>query len=1016
MAKKIDIAGELESKTTEGKLADASQIKDSSRENKSQKNINDEFQNEIQENSADIQRLYRSTGIDEYSEYSELTDYIIGDVVLYDGVLFRFKADHAAGEWDYNKVEEWSEKKEREAKLSELGSKVGLVEEKSMKLNSTTGTALVYNYDFSVDKEYVFLATTEVQHGGIINVYKENTADLITNLTIGVPKSVVIKEDISSVRFVSQISQYIESGVVTCSIALAKNHEHRIEANEKEINNNKEKIVNIEKELEVNSTNIEKNRIKNICDSIAISGDTSNIDELFRIGNLAISNEGWIYGNGTKRVNTKEGVTITLLEGDVVSLTDYTDARFFIGFKNRLGQYKYSGWYTSDFRVVEDGEYVINIARINEVDLNDKNELLDLLNIKVSGVLYGLHRADSIDLTVIPSYSKPNVNTTDKVLDLGDDTVLIIGKKHYPLKIIIENADSYRKIPYYIEGYESGAIKIVFNISTKEFYPKKYLDELNFEEVVIAGVRLEWGLNYTFKSMNAPFLYTIDERDAEKDIKELRDKVTDISGANILPSIELYRGHCNGENGSINNSTTRIISRNKLELHGIYTIDGTKVQGTKLKFYIVEFDKKTGAFVKWSGWYSPLSIVEYEFLEDYLYVIEFGFVDDSVIYTENIKDVVIYKKVQIKETSQSNVRTCLEFVAHRGFHLNGVPENSLDAYRYAARCGFKYAETDFCPTLDGELVIMHDDSINRTMRNKSDYSDISEVVNVHEHTLSDLRGNYVLKASDIRMRRPIPTLEEFLRTCRNSNIYPILEIKGNHFNNELLSKSFELGKRICGEGNFGYCSFYNNHLDYIRSLSEDTILLYINSGIIGTTNTITNKSRETKSTWWYPSWIESEYGINLDSIRAHKEKGIKVFAWVPPVSEFNNMLSIEVDGIAGDTISPNINNLSGININSDVGFSDFMTDGSVENYILKLSSGQSVSFHSSIIWLGGYYLSVIGKGEFTITAPNLSVSIIGEQSDRYIYQGLINNKVAEFVLSASSDTEIEFIEFKVVKF
>lgn len=50
MAKKIGIAGELESKTTEGKLADASQIKDSSRENKSQKEINDEFQSEIESN------------------------------------------------------------------------------------------------------------------------------------------------------------------------------------------------------------------------------------------------------------------------------------------------------------------------------------------------------------------------------------------------------------------------------------------------------------------------------------------------------------------------------------------------------------------------------------------------------------------------------------------------------------------------------------------------------------------------------------------------------------------------------------------------------------------------------------------------------------------------------------------------------------------------------------------------------------------------------------------------------
>ena len=78
----------------------------------------------IQENAADIQRLYRGTGIDEYSQFSTGMDYSAGDVVLYDGVLFRFKVEHAKGAWDYNEVEEWSEKKEREEKLTELGSEV----------------------------------------------------------------------------------------------------------------------------------------------------------------------------------------------------------------------------------------------------------------------------------------------------------------------------------------------------------------------------------------------------------------------------------------------------------------------------------------------------------------------------------------------------------------------------------------------------------------------------------------------------------------------------------------------------------------------------------------------------------------------------------------------------------------------------------------------------------------------------------------------------------------------------
>ena len=91
----------------------------------------------IQDNASDIQRLYRGTGIDEYSQFSTGMDYAAGAVVLYDGVLFRFKADHAAGEWDQNEVEEWSEKKEREELVSEVGKYVakGVVSE--------TGTTII---------------------------------------------------------------------------------------------------------------------------------------------------------------------------------------------------------------------------------------------------------------------------------------------------------------------------------------------------------------------------------------------------------------------------------------------------------------------------------------------------------------------------------------------------------------------------------------------------------------------------------------------------------------------------------------------------------------------------------------------------------------------------------------------------------------------------------------------------------------------------------------------------------
>ena len=76
---------------------------------------------------------------------------------------------------------------------------------------------------------------------------------------------------------------------------------------------------------------------------------------------------------------------------------------------------------------------------------------------------------------------------------------------------------------------------------------------------------------------------------------------------------------------------------------------------------------------------------------------------------------------------------------------------------------------------------------------------------------------------------------------------------------------------------------------------------------------------------------------------------------------------------------------------------------------------QSISFTSQNNWLSSYYLSVVGKGKFTITAPNLSANVDTSDSERYIFQGLSDNTPPSFTLKALADTEIEFINFFAVK-
>lgn len=60
--------------------------------------------------------------------------------------------------------------------------------------------------------------------------------------------------------------------------------------------------------------------------------------------------------------------------------------------------------------------------------------------------------------------------------------------------------------------------------------------------------------------------------------------------------------------------------------------------------------------------------------------------------------------------------------AHRGLHSNGVPENSLTAFRLAVEHGYG-AELDVHLSKDKRLVVIHDESLKRTTGVARDVSD-----------------------------------------------------------------------------------------------------------------------------------------------------------------------------------------------------------------------------------------------------------------------------------------------------
>lgn len=56
--------------------------------------------------SRDINKIKQNVGLINYQEFSDESDYYVGNIVLHDGLLYKFTSNHTSGSWDSSEVEE----------------------------------------------------------------------------------------------------------------------------------------------------------------------------------------------------------------------------------------------------------------------------------------------------------------------------------------------------------------------------------------------------------------------------------------------------------------------------------------------------------------------------------------------------------------------------------------------------------------------------------------------------------------------------------------------------------------------------------------------------------------------------------------------------------------------------------------------------------------------------------------------------------------------------------------------
>lgn len=175
------------------------------------------------------------------------------------------------------------------------------------------------------------------------------------------------------------------------------------------------------------------------------------------------------------------------------------------------------------------------------------------------------------------------------------------------------------------------------------------------------------------------------------------------------------------------------------------------------------------------------------------------------------------------EQSQST----LTLFAHRGCWSKSasgefiVPENSLPAVAMAKTMGYTGIECDVHYTKDNVMVILHDATLNRTMRRAEDYSRLTEPVRLSDLTFEELRRDYVLESTNPEWRTPIPTLEELLAECKKHGIVPMLH--------SALMPSYHVAQQMFSNEWVCFTSDLEL-LKQVRDFSDCTILYSISEG------------------------------------------------------------------------------------------------------------------------------------------------------------------------------------------
>ncbi|GGV51176.1 hydrolase [Streptomyces longisporoflavus] len=254
------------------------------------------------------------------------------------------------------------------------------------------------------------------------------------------------------------------------------------------------------------------------------------------------------------------------------------------------------------------------------------------------------------------------------------------------------------------------------------------------------------------------------------------------------------------------------------------------------------------------------------------------------------------------QTSASHKRPLV--VAHRGASAY-APENTFAAIDKAADMGFRWVENDVQRTKDGELVIMHDDTLKRTTDVEERYPDRApwKVADFTAKEIATLDAGSWFGPEYAGQR--VPTLKQYMnRVSRNHQslvfefkkpeLYPGIEAQGlavlrktgwldrHHVKNKLVIQSFSA-----------------DSVKTVHKLRPDIKTGFLGTPAVADLPEYAKFSDQINSTH---TSISGEYVAAIHALKGPHRKRLEIFTWtVNNATAAQRVAGFGVDGIITNT-------------------------------------------------------------------------------------------------------------------